>query len=367
MHSIIVREIRNYFKNPVFWVGFIFIVVGLLQILKPYLDIHYFNEDSEISKVNLERRMDADIMEGYVPSTETQRMILAWEEFQAELTESFGFTQEEAEELKEECESLALSVDQVTNYMGENYPDIFEDLSEHPLCGLSFWYELNEIHLGDVVEVNAYIKERLEEHSFSWYFARKYADFLGLFLGFYSAIMLSFLFLRDTKRDMYELLHTKSVSNIAYVLGKVGGGLAALGYVWGVLTILFGILCQISGVSHGFPVNFIDFLITAAVYVLPNLLMIISIYTVTALLFKNPLPATPLIFLYMIYSNMGSRNEEGIFGYYGRPLAIMVRFPGRFFETAPPPFAIANQSFLMLSSAVLLIVGIYIWKRRKVY
>lgn len=367
MQCIIAREIRNYFKNPIFWGGFIFIAFGLFQILKPYLAIHYLNEESEIIKVNLERRMDADITEGYVPTTENQRMILAWEEFQAELTESFGFTLEEAERLKEECESLELSVDQVMNYMWENYPDVSVDLSEHPLYGLPFWYELNEIHPGDVDEVNVYIRERLGEHSFSWYFARKYADFLGLFLGFYSAIMLSFLFLRDTRRDMYELLHTKPVSNIAYVLGKVGGGFAAMACVWGVLTILFGILCQISGVSHGFPVNFIDFLITAAVYVLPNLLMIVSIYTVTAFLFKNPLPATPLIFLYMIYSNMGSRNEEGIFGYYGRPLAIMVRFPGRFFETAPPPFAIANQSFLILASAVLLTVGIYIWKRRRVY
>lgn len=34
-----------------------------------------------------------------------------------------------------------------------------------------------------------------------------------------------------------------------------------------------------------------------------------------------------------------------MFGYYGRPLAIMVRFPGQFFDTTPPPMALVNQSF----------------------
>ena len=149
-------------------------------------------------------------------------------------------------------------------------------------------------------------------------------------------------------------------------MGKALGGLGAMALLWGLLTFMFDGLCQLYGNRQGFPVNFGDFLMTASVYVLPNLLMVVSIYTAVAILFKNPLPATPFLFLYMIYSNMGGQNAQGVYGFYGRPLAIMVRFSGRFFETEAPMSAL-NQNFLLLVSAVLLMLAVIGWKRRRVY
>lgn len=70
---------------------------------------------------------------------------------------------------------------------------------------------------------------------------------------------------------------------------------------------------------------------------------------------------------YIKHSNMGSRNVNGIYGYYGRPLAIMVRFPDGFFETAPPPMLLLNQCFLILAAVCLLFISMQIWKRRRVY
>ena len=40
------------------------------------------------------------------------------------------------------------------------------------------------------------------------------------------------------------------------------------------------------------------------IYIIPNLLMICCVYTITAVIFKNPLPAAPILFLHIIYSNM---------------------------------------------------------------
>ena len=54
------------------------------------------------------------------------------------------------------------------------------------------------------------------------------------------------------------------------------------------------------------------------------------LYTITALIFKNPLPAAPILFLHIIDSNMLTMKNDI---YYMRPFSIMVRFPGRFFET----------------------------------
>ena len=133
------------------------------------------------------------------------------------------------------------------------------------------------------------------------------------------------------------------------------------------LNLIFFGLCLVSVGNRGFEVRLTDFLLTDCFYILPNMLMIVSVYSLISLLFKSPLPAVPFLLLYIVYSNMGSRNVEGIYGYYGRPLAIMVRFLGDFFDTAPPPMALMNQSFLILAAGCIFFLSMQIWKRRRVY
>ena len=88
---------------------------------------------------------------------------------------------------------------------------------------------------------------------------------------------------------------------------------------------------------------------------LPNVLIIVSVYTIIALGFRNPLPGVPFLFLYLMYSNMGPL----------RPLAITVRFDGGFLE-AVAPRAVYNQVFLLVVSAGLLFMASAIWKRRRI-
>ncbi len=132
-----------------------------------------------------------------------------------------------------------------------------------------------------------------------------------------------------------------------------------------ILNLLFWLLCLLYTKDSGFEVRLWDFVVSTVLYILPNMLMIVSVYTLISLLFKNPLPGVPILILYMVYSNMGGRNAEGVYGYWGRPFAIMVRFPGQLFDTAPPPMALLNQSFLILASAVILLISVQLWKRRR--
>ena len=185
-------------------------------------------------------------------------------------------------------------------------------------------------------------------------------------MGFFATVFLSVLFLQDTRRNTYELLHTKPVSAGKYLSGKVGGGFAVCMILLAVLNLVFYGLCLMSAQKSGFAVRLTDFLWATCLYILPNMLMIVSVYSLISLVFKSPLPAVPLLLLYIVYSNMGSRNENGIYGYYGRPLSIMVRFPGPFFDTAAP-LTLRNQVFLILAAVCLIFLSIQIWKRRRVY
>lgn len=354
MWSILKREVRNYIKNPLFWIGIVVVVFMIFPNLSPYLNIHYLAEGEEIVNDYPETFRDGDIFEGYVPAEEELRRGMWEEQIKETLISEFRMDNTKAQSVIDEMKEMDIKA-------------ACRHLEEYNFYRAYFVYVDTAYHKGTREEINSYIAEKLENRTFSYYFSRKFADFAGLFMGFFATVLLSVLFMQDTRKNTYELLHTKPVSAGSYLLGKVGGGFVVCLIILTVLNLIFWVLCSILTKSSGFEVRLTDFILATCFYILPNMLMIISVYSLISLLFKSPLPAVPLLFLYMVYSNMGSRNAEGVYGYYGRPLAIMVRFPGTFFDTAPPPMVLLNQSFLVIASAGIVFISVQIWKRRRVY
>ncbi|XCP86374.1 ABC transporter permease subunit [Roseburia hominis] len=356
MKAIARREIKNYLKRPLFWLGVVLVIFGVFQQLEPYMRIHYVSSEKEIEELIQEYPEyvpDADISDGYVPTEEKERKEIWESEIWKVLLTEFEMSQPEAEKVLEEIQEL--DIEDACEYLETKYQ----------YYNTIYAYEDTAFHQGTKEEINSYIKEKLEHKRFSYYFSRKFADFAGLYMGFFATILLAALFWQDTRKNTYELLHTKPVTAGQYVAGKTAGGFLVCLLVLAILNLLFwGALSVMTGGS-GFEVKLTDFLAATAMYILPNMLMIVCVHGLISLLFKNPLPAVPLLILYMVYSNMGSRNTEGMFGYYGRWLAIMVRFPGRFFDTTPPPLAMVNQSFLILASLGILVLCTQLWKRRR--
>ncbi len=361
MKVIVRQEFRNGLRNPILWAGLVFIFLGLFQILSPYLSLHYFSEEefARLEDMDMEHLGDADVMDGYIPATkEEQRRVVYQQIYQLFIEE--GYPEDKAEEMTEEIAKKELDENELEVYLMENYP--FYDA----YYGISYYFGL-DIRKGTREEVNSYIQQKLEEHPFSWYFARKFADFSGLFFSFFSAILLAFLYIRDTKRDMYELLHTKPIKAAEYIGGKILGGFFILIFALAILIAIFEVLCIMAGNSAGLPVDLMDIPAAALMYVIPNILLIACVYTIVAVIFKSPFPGVPLLFLHMVYSNMGSVGADGRYGYYGRPLAIMVRFPGELLDVASPPMALLNQCFVIVASVVLFGLSAMLWKRRQMY
>lgn len=362
MSIVIQQEIKNYLKNPILWLGMVFILIELVQILNPYLQLHYFASEQEIQALEAEDISDRSILEGYITCTESERMELTLDKTQEYLIQKMNLPQKDVKDAILEMKNRNVEKDNVDVELNKLLGE--ERYSSYVF---DYYYGESEMRKASVQEANAYIKDKLEVQSYSWYFGRKFADFCGLFLGFFAAVLMVFLFLRDSRKDIYELLHTKPIRPVSYVAGKIGGGFCILFMIWSVLVAIFGVLCEVHGRASGLPVNMLDFIIQSAIYILPNMLMITSVYAIISFIFKNPLPATPLLFLYMVYSNMGSRDVNGNYGYFGRPLAIMVRFPGSILDTTPPPMATWNQIFLLVAAAFIMCLCVAIWKRRRIY
>lgn len=349
MISIVKWEMRKYLKRPIFWIGLLLVIFGIFQELEPYLE----NWDIVSQQNTGKSPGDVDITDGYVPSDEKRRR-QTWEDaIQASLVDDFQMKETDAKAVITEMKKM--SIEKACEYLEEKY---------HYLDAM-YLYEESAYHQGTEEEIKEYIGSKLEEHSFSYYFSRKFADFTGLFMAFFATVLLATLFLQDMRRNTYELLHTKPFHAIQYVTGKAAGGFLVCLTALAILNLFFWGVCLIETRGMGFEVHLLDFIRATCLYILPNMLMIVCVYELVSLVFKNPLPAVPLLVLYMVYSNMGSRNEEGIYGYYGRPLAIMVRFPGLFFDTAPPPMALQNQCFLILAAVAIICFSVQLWKRRR--
>ncbi len=232
-----------------------------------------------------------------------------------------------------------------------------------------------------------------------------------LMLLFFATVFLAFLFMQDMRKNTYELLHTKPIKGWKYILGKTVSGFLLMLFVLILLNVGFFVLCKIVSYQAGFSANLLDFLKSSAFYILPNMVMICSVYGFVSLLFRNPIPAVPMLILYMLYSNMLRIGEKAFYilpnmvmicsvygfvsllfrnpipavpmlilymlysnmlrigengSYIGRPLAIMVRFPGNFFDTTPPPMVLLNQTFLLIASVFLFCITVYLWKRRRI-
>ena len=354
MWSILKREVKNYGKNPLLWLGIAIGVFMVFQNVSPYLNIHYIGEGEIFVNDDPQMYGEGDVLDGYVPTENGLRRELWEERIRETLISEFKMDHAGAQSVIDEMKGMNIST-------------ACAHLEGYGFYGANYEYENTAYHKGTRGEINSYISQKLENRSFSYYFSRKFADFAGLFMGFFATVFLSFLFMQDTRRNTYELLHTKPIGAGKYLSGKVGGGFAVCLIVLAALNLIFFGICFVSTRNSGFEVRLTDFLLASCFYILPNMLMIVSVYSLISLLLKSPLPAVPLLFLYIVYSNMGSRNTEGIYGYYGRPLAIMVRFPGDFFDTAPPPMALLNQSFLILAAICIIFLSMQIWKRRRVY
>ena len=63
------REIRNYLKRPLFWVGVLFVIYGVFNATSPYLTTHYLTTGEEIINDQSNTSVEGEVYEGYIPAT----------------------------------------------------------------------------------------------------------------------------------------------------------------------------------------------------------------------------------------------------------------------------------------------------------
>lgn len=208
------------------------------------------------------------------------------------------------------------------------------------------------------VEIKEY-ETILKEDRVTNAYARLFADYIGIALGFFMVFVTGFTFVRDKRYGSNELIYTREISSLKYVGGK---------YLADVLTA-FIIVLVVAGhatwLFHGFSkitgdsISYIAFFKYTILWILPTIMFVASLSYVLQLIFDNGIVPIIIQFLFWMYSIDIHNNQ-------------ITKYIIRFNEIAPysqfQPLEhtiFVNRIFYTLLSIVLLFVAVKLWDRKR--
>ena len=186
-------------------------------------------------------------------------------------------------------------------------------------------------------------------------YARLFADYIGIALGFFMVFVTGFTFVRDRRYGSDELIYTREVSSFKYVGGK---------YLADILTA-FIIAMIVAGhatwLFHGFskatgdPISYTAFFKYTIIWILPTIMIVASLSYVLQIIFDNGIVPIIIQFLYWMYSSDIHHNQISKY---------IIRFNSivPYSEFQPLEHTIfVNRTFYTLLSIVLLFVAMKLW------
>lgn len=355
MCFIIGRELKYCFRQPIFYIGIILVLFYILFYVNPYLGITYYEKDKKFTEVSEDKRGDVEIYDGYIPAENQEKFDLALKKIYDTMLK-MGYDEEEAKEAVKEIKDEDMSVEQIDEFMSSKY-------KMHDAA--NFFQRGTDYRLGTSREVNAYIKQKLSQENYTKYLGRKYADYMSVAAVFFSMILFAVLCVNEYKRDIYEVLHTKPIKSYKLILGKAIGGILADITALSAVTFIFDIISMIKCSQSGFPANFGDVWFYFIICIWPAVICMGCLSIFITGIFKTSLPTIPIFFLWLIYSNLGKRSTDGVYGYVQKPFSIVTRFPANFFETTFSNDILLIQGVLIIMAIIVSILAVIMWNRRK--
>lgn len=173
MIAIFKREIKNYLKSPLFWIGIVLVIYGIFGATSTYLTTHYLAPEEKINNDYPDTIYRGEVYEGYIPATPEKQRGLWHGKVKQTLIDQFEKSDSEAQKVIEKLADMDL--EKAYTYLEKEYD----------WYGVRYEYEDSAYYKATAEEINAYLDEKMENKTFSFYFSRKFADFAGLYMGFF--------------------------------------------------------------------------------------------------------------------------------------------------------------------------------------
>jgi len=226
----------------------------------------------------------------------------------------------------------------------------------------------NEQYRESILSINITYEEAMEnynvilkEDKLTNAEGRVFADYMGITAGLFPIFIAAFILIRDMKSGAQEIIFSKKISSLKYVLTKYLAAIVAFIIPYIITashaTLKYSMLAAKGNIS----IDYFAFYKYTLMWVVPTLMFVTALGMVFAVLFKKPIAAIIVQFLLWCTSISSLHGSYGISKY-------IIRFNSSVPNTEYMKWAktiYINRGFYVVLSAAIIFITVLIYNRRR--
>lgn len=202
-------------------------------------------------------------------------------------------------------------------------------------------------------------KERIVNLGFTPIVAQLFADYYGLSLAILTVFLSAFIFYRDKRSHILELVCSRPIGGTTYVFSKF------IGTCLPIFASIIAVACIPTFYAfkmklEGFDVSIYAFFSTFAIWLFPGVMLVVAVSMMVSLLSNNPITAIVTQFVIIFLSISPLHGDYSLYKVFIRHNVV---------EPVVNPQALyTNRIFIAVMSIVLTFITACIWqmKRRRI-
>jgi len=202
----------------------------------------------------------------------------------------------------------------------------------------------------------------LKEDKLTNAYARLYADYIGISMGFFTVFVTAFTLVKDKRYNVNELIYTTEISSYKYILGKYLADVLVTAFLVlltaGHATWVFYQYSKLTGDS----ISYLAFFKYSILWIFPTIMFVTSLSYVLQLMFNNGIVPIIVQFFYWMYSMIPLVTTEV------QPLKYFIRFNKVVPYSEIKPFIDninLNRILITVFSLGLLLLAVKLWDRKR--
>lgn len=348
-------ELKQQFMSIVFWIVAALILIFLYSEVLPYVLYYPFNTDKDMAKLK-----EVGAYTDLLIEKSDKEVNDAIKDYLVKIVNSSTFP-------KEDKESVQTMLDKVSNENMSLY-----NIEIYTKENLSKYYSIIKVIINrkyrdaTLDEAKDKVNDALKLNRFSSYFARRLADRIAVFSVFIILFIFAFIFDKDRRDNINEIIYTKPVKAYEYVIGKYLGALLSYLILISVIIIILDVLVCYKSALIGWSFNFFDIIGYTLSWGFITILYASILITALSLILQSGIAAIPVYLVYFIAMVKPIMTNNGEIVYPVGLTRYIIRWDGGFFdiETSNKVNQIVqNRIFYSLLTIILLIITAFVWKR----
>ncbi|MEN8907612.1 MAG: ABC-2 transporter permease, partial [Clostridiales bacterium] len=220
---------------------------------------------------------------------------------------------------------------------------------------------INEKRELQLKEAQDYINKVLQKESFTKYFSFRYSDRISVFLCFIIVFMFAFIFDRDKKYNVNDMIFSKPIKSVEYISGKYLGALIPVITLTMLVTVMISFITYFKFKNETYKISILDIINANLLYVFPSVIFASLFIMLLSIILKNGIAVIPIYIFYFIIMVKQDLNLN-IF------MRFIIRTDGGFYDQIDIEnfnLIIQNRILYLLLAIILFILSVVSWKKTK--